>query len=241
MPNRFIFSLRFSSKVFLKMAVLAFAMIVFMTLFRLNLYFLSVFHATPNAAAVEIWQSFLAGLRFDLLIFGFLFIPLYFLVMIQAFMQKWPRAGFLFYKVYFTVVWFLICALTFVDFFHFAKFGKRMRFADYNSWNVQDWLGQFHSLPPNQSWIFCVITVLLFSLGYMLVKGLKFGEWKDEYSPQAGSKFEVLWRTLLPLILIVLAARGTVEAHHLALEHSEVSLDQVINEMALNAVWCFDK
>ncbi|WP_235046330.1 hypothetical protein [Bdellovibrio bacteriovorus] len=223
------------------MAVLAFAMIVFMTLFRLNLYFLSVFHATPDAAFVEIAQSFLAGFRFDLLIFGFLFIPLYFLVMIQAVLQKWPRAGFLFYKAYFTVVWFLICALTFVDFFHFAKYGKRMRFADYNSWNMQSWLEQFQSLPQNQSWIFCIITVLLFSLGYMLVKSLKFGEWKDEYSPQAGSKFETLWRVLLPLVLIVLAARGTVEAHHLALEHSEVSLDKVINEMALNAVWCFDK
>ncbi|MFV8248141.1 hypothetical protein [Bdellovibrio bacteriovorus] len=241
MPNRFIFSLRFSSKVFLKMAVLAFAMIVFMTLFRLNLYFLSVFHATPDAAFVEIAQSFLAGFRFDLLIFGFLFIPLYFLVMIQAVLQKWPRAGFVFYKVYFTTVWFLICALTFVDFFHFAKYGKRMRFADYSSWNLEGWLEQFKSLPPNQSWIFCIITVLLFSLGYMLVKSLKFGDWKDEYSPQAGSKFEILWRVLLPLVLIVLAARGTVEAHHLALEHSEVSLDKVINEMALNAVWCFDK
>lgn len=241
MPNRFIFSLRFSSKVFLKMAMLAAAMIVFMSLFRLNLYFLSVFHATPNAAGVEIAQSFFAGFRFDLLIFGFLFIPIYFAVMAQAFLQKWSRVGFLFYKTYFVVVWFLICAMTFVDFFHFVKYGQRMRFADYSSWNPEAWLVQFQSMPQNQSWIFCVITVLLFSLGYMLVKSIKFGEWKDEYSPKAGSKVEVLLRVLLPLIFIALAARGTVEPHHLALEHSEVSLDKVINEMALNAVWCFDK
>jgi hypothetical protein len=45
----------------------------------------------------------------------------------------------------------------------------------------------------------------------------------------------------LPLLLIVLAARGTVEAHHLALEHSEVSNNKALNEMGLNAVWCFDK
>lgn len=241
MPNRFIFSLRFSSKVFFKIAILAFTMIVFMTLFRLNLYFLSVFHATPDAAFVEIAQSFLAGFRFDLLVFGFLLIPIYFTVMISALLQKWPRGVFVFYKSYFVLTWFIICALTFIDFFHFAKFGQRMRYADYLQWNLNVLVDQFNSLPQNQSWIFCVITVLLFSLGYMLVKSLKFGDWKDEYSPHAGSKLEVVLRVLIPLLVIVLAARGTVEAHHLGMEHSEVSLDKVINEMALNAVWCFDK
>ena len=54
-------------------------------------------------------------------------------------------------------------------------------------------------------------------------------------------KGEMALRILLPLILIVLAARGTVTPHHLALEHSEVSNSKELNEMALNAVWCFDK
>lgn len=241
MPNRFIFSLRFSTKIFFKLGFLAVALIAFMTLFRMNLYFLSVFHATPNAAFVEIAQSFFAGFRFDLLIFGFIFLPVYFLLMLQAFTQKWPKALFVLYKLYFVAVWFAICALTYMDFFHFAKFGQRMRFAEYSQWNFESWLQQFQSMPTNQSWIFTVITVLLFSLGYMLIKSLKFGDWKDEYSPQAGGKIEIVLRILLPLIVIVLAARGTVEAHHLALEHSEVSLDKVINEMALNAPWCLDK
>lgn len=241
MPNRFIFSLRFSSKVFIKLGLLAIAMIIFMTLFRLNLYFLSVFHATPKVSLVEVLQSFLAGFRFDLLIFGFLFIPIYFVILIQTISEKWPRSMFVVYKVYFTVVWFLICAMTFVDYFYFALHGARMRFNEYLEWTPQVLMSQAQGMPSNQVWIFSVITVMLFSLGYMLIKGLRFGEWKDEYSPHGGSKLEIVLRLALPLIVIVLAARGTVEPHHLALEHSEVSDNKAINEMALNAVWCFDK
>ncbi|WP_295898736.1 hypothetical protein [uncultured Bdellovibrio sp.] len=241
MPNRFIFSLRFSTKVFIKLGILALAMILFMTLFRLNLYFLSVFHATPDAVFTEIAQSFIAGFRFDLLIFGFLFIPLYFVVIFQAFTERWPRSMFAAYKVYFVGVWFLICSLTFIDYFHFARHGVRMRFNDYMAWTPDVLFEQARGLQQNQVWIFCIITVMLFSLGYMLTKSIKFGEWKDEYSPLPGSKLETVLRILLPLIVIVLAARGTVEPHHLALEHSEVSTIKAINEMALNAVWCFDK
>ncbi|MGZ3774805.1 MAG: hypothetical protein ACXVCY_13345 [Pseudobdellovibrionaceae bacterium] len=109
------------------------------------------------------------------------------------------------------------------------------------SWDPDTFVDQFNALAPNQAWIFTVVTVLLFSLGYMLIKGLKFGQWKDEFSPRYGSKLEITWRIVLPLLLIALAARGTVEPHHLALEHSEVSNNKAINEMALNAVWCFDK
>ncbi len=116
-----------------------------------------------------------------------------------------------------------------------------MRFEDYMAWTPQVLMEQAAGMQKNQVWIFCIITLLLFSLGYMLVKSLKFGEWKDEYSPQIGSRFEIALRIVIPLIVVILAARGTVEPHHLALEHSEVSNSKPINEMALNAVWCFDK
>ena len=241
MPNRFIFSLRFSSKVFIKLSILALTMILFMTLFRLNLYFLSVFHATPDVTFTEVAQSFLAGVRFDTLVFGFLFIPVYFILLFQAVTEKWPRFMFFIYKAYFVMAWFIICALTFVDFFYFARHGARMRFADYVAWTPDLLIEQVHRVQPIQVWIFCIITLMLFSLGFMLTKSLKFGEWKDEYSPHTGSKLETVFRIFAPLVLVALGARGTVEAHHLALEHSEVSYTKAINEMGLNAVWCFDK
>lgn len=241
MPNRFIFSLRFSTKVFIRLGILALAMIFFMTLFRMNLYFLSVFHATAEVNFVEVLQSFVAGFRFDLLIFGFLFIPLYFVLLLQACFEKWPRSMFAAYKIYFVGVWFLICALSFIDFFYFARHGSHMRYQDYMAWTPETLFEQAAVLQRNQVLIYSIITVLLFSLGYMLTKSLRFGEWKDEYSPQLGSKMEVALRIVIPLLIIFLAARGTVEPHHLALEHSEVSSNKAINEMALNAVWCFDK
>lgn len=241
MPNRFIFSLRFSTKVFLRLGALSLAMVFFMTLFRVNLYFLSVFHAVSGVDLIDILSSFFAGFRFDLLIVGFLFIPVYFAVIIQAFSERWPRWMFRNYKFYFIGTWFLICGLTYIDFFYFAHHGQRMRFNDYMAWTPESFIEQFNAVAPNQAWIFTSITVLLFSLGFMLTKALNFGQWKDEFSPRYGSKLEEIWRILLPLILIALAARGTVEPHHLALEHSEVSNNKVINEMALNAVWCFDK
>lgn len=241
MPGRFIFSLRFSSKVFIKLLKLSFAMIFFMTLFRMNLFFLHVYYVLPDLNFGEIMQSFIAGIRFDILIFGFLFIPVYLVLMLQAFFEKWPPKGFFFYKTYIGLAWILICALTFVDFFYFAHHGKRMRYVEYSSWTPEVLLEQAKALQINQILVFTVISVVLLILGHMLIKSLHFGEWKDEYSPHPARRGEVLLRILLPLILIVLAARGTVTAHHLNLEHSEVSNSKELNEMALNAVWCFDK
>lgn len=241
MPSRFIFSLRFSSKVFLKLFKLSIAMIFFMTLFRLNLFFLNVYYVLPDLNFGEIMQSFLAGVRFDILIFGFLFIPVYFFIMLQAVWEKWPQKLFLVYKTYFGFAWILICAVTFIDFFYFVHHGKRMRFAEYSAWTPEVTLEQAKALQINQIVVFTIISIVLLMLGHMLIKSLKFGEWKDEYSPHPAKKGEMALRILLPLILIVLAARGTVTPHHLALEHSEVSNSKELNEMALNAVWCFDK
>ncbi|QDK43905.1 hypothetical protein DOM22_01375 [Bdellovibrio sp. ZAP7] len=241
MPSRFIFSLRFSSKVMVKLAKLSLAMVLFMSLFRLNLFFLSAFAKVEQATLLEIVQSFVAGFRFDILIFGFLLLPIYFILMIQAISEKWPNWIFVLYKIYFAIIWFIICVMSFVDFFTYAHHGRRMRFAEYFNWTPDLTWEQMHALQTNQVIFFTVSTVILFSLGYMMIRGMQFGQWKDEYSPQKGSYGEMALRIVLPLLLIVLAARGTVEPHHLALEHSQVSSIPALNEMALNAVWCFDK
>ena len=241
MQNRFIFSLRFSSKVFFKLALLGITMVFFMTLFRANLFFLSVVHAVQNLEWIEVWHSFLAGARFDLLVVGFIMAPVTLLVLLQAFFEKWPSWMFMLYRIYLAGFWIAICATTYMDFFFFARAGKRMRFNEYMNWNMDTLRAQMSTMQNNTELIFSIITVLLLILGLSLVFGLKFGQWKDEYSPRKGGFFEVVLRVLLPIILVALAARGTVEAHHLALEHSEVSNNTAINEMALNAPWCFDK
>ncbi|MNS76141.1 hypothetical protein D3C72_1096790 [compost metagenome] len=242
MPSRFIFSLRFYSKTFVKFAVLAVTMVFFMTLFRANLFFLSVFHAVQNLDMTEVLHSFIAGLRFDLLVVGFIMIPITLLILIQAFLEKWPSWLFVFYRVYLATFWVIICSVTYADFFFFARNGRRMRLEEYKNWNLDLLKDQMMSVQQNNTHlVFSIITVMLLILGLSLIFGLKFGAWKDEYSPRKGGFGEIVFRILVPLILVALAARGTVEPHHLALEHSEVSNNTVINEMALNAPWCFDK
>ncbi|WP_413559508.1 hypothetical protein [Bdellovibrio sp. HCB209] len=241
MPSRFIFSLRFSSKVMIKLAKLSLAMVLFMSLFRLNLFMLSGFQRTEHQTFLEILYAFGTGIRFDILIFGFLLIPLYFMLIAQALSEKWPNWMFGFYKTYFGICWLIICCLSYVDFFHYSHHGRHMRFAEYSDWTPQFTWEQMQALQQNQVLIFTIITVVLLVLGHMLIRGLQFGQWKDEYSPQKGSRLELALRVVLPLVIIVLAARGTVEPHHLELAHSQISNNTALNEIGLNAVWCFDK
>lgn len=241
MANRFIFSLRFSSKVLIKIFGLAAILVFLMSLFRMNLFFLNVYYLMPELNISEILQSFCAGIRFDVLVFGFMLLPLYPIIIMQAFFEKWPNFLFGFYKFYFGLAWLGISMTTYVDFFSFIKTGKRMRFDDYNQWTFEGLLELISSAKTNQVVVFSVISLALLILGMMFIKALKFGNWKDEFSPKAAGSTEAFWRIVLPLILIILAARGTVTPHHLGLEHSEVSNSKELNEMALNAIWCFDK
>lgn len=241
MPNRFIFSLRFSTKVLVKLMKLSIAMIFFMTLFRLNLFMLSGFAKVEETSLWEVVQTFIVGVRFDILVFGFLFIPVILVLLLQAFFEKWPRWIYLFYKTYFGLMWIVICLLTYADFFFYSLHGKRMRFAEYTSWNFEVLWEQWQKLPWNQTVIFTVITAALLVLAHMLIRSLNFGDWKDEYSPHPAKKGEVALRIIVPLLVILLMARGTVEPHHLALEHAQISYNEALNEMGLNAVWCFDK
>lgn len=241
MQRRFIFSLRFFTKVLLKLSLLSLMMVFFMTLFRVNLYFLTVFKMAEDVGFFDVVHSFVTGLRFDILIFGFVLVPLYFVALAQAILQKWSEKVFYAYKGYFSAAWVVICVFSFLDFFYFSVNGQRMRAAGYEGWNFDLLVSQMQATASNQIWIFSVITVILMILGLMFIWGLRFGDWKDEFSPYGPHKMEIPLRIIVPLLLIVLAARGTVEAHHLRFEHSQITPNKAINEMALNAVWCFDK
>lgn len=241
MINRFIFSLRYANKVFLEWAGVGAKFLFLMSLFRIGLFFLVVQTASPNAGGIEIFQSFVAGLRFDLLILGFIFIPVALGLLIQSYFLMWSQGLLFLYKIYFFVVWFLICLLNFFDFSFFIASKSRMRFQDYSQIH-SDWLEQ-HLWGPQvlERLAFIALTLIVLAIGLGLASNVRFGNWKDEVSPDMGTHREVFLRILLPLLGVALAARGTVEPKHLGLEHSEVSSEQAVNEMALNPIWCFDK
>lgn len=241
MINRFIFSLRYSNQIFLEWARVGAKFLFLMTLFRVGLFFLVVQSSAPNAGGLGILLSFFAGLRFDLLILGFIFVPVGLCLLVQSYFLMWAQGLLILYKVYFFAVWLAICLLNLVDFLFFLSEKKRMRFDDYQLINW-DWIQSRVSAAPNlELFAFTIMTLILLVIGLAIIVNVRWGYWKDRFSPDLGTKTEILWRLVLPLLGVALAARGTVEEKHLNIEHSQVSSEVPVNEMALNPIWCFDK
>ena len=55
------------------------------------------------------------------------------------------------------------------------------------------------------------------------------------------SSIEVILRLTIPILLVLLAARGSVGAHHLGMKDSQISAWSNVNELTLNSVWCINK
>lgn len=241
MASRLIFSLRHSSKIYIQFLQLFISLVVLLSLIRANLYFLSVYHATSNVDFFDILEAFFVGLRFDILVMGFVFIlPTVYLI-VQALVIQWSSLINAFHKIYFVIVWTFMSFMIYVDFFHFAKFGRHMRWSEYENLDFSQYYIWIESSLANQFWIFTLMVGFFFSIGIAAIRSLDFGHWKDEFSPRQPWFLEKTVRILWPLLFVALCARGSLGQHHLRLEDSKVSKNEAINEMALNAIWCFDK
>jgi hypothetical protein len=82
-------------------------------------------------------------------------------------------------------------------------------------------------------WIFrCIFTLYKLQPQATPLEETKFGKSKAAL---------LVTGFLLPLFVVALAARGTWTAHHINIEHAEVSQIQALNQMTLSPVWAFDK
>ncbi|AHI04717.1 hypothetical protein BDW_01035 [Bdellovibrio bacteriovorus W] len=241
MASRLIFSLRYSSKIYIQFLQLFISLVVLLSLIRANLYFLSVYHATSNVDFFDILEAFFVGLRFDILVMGFVFILPTVLLTVQAVTVQWSTLTNTLHKLYFFVIWVLMSLMIYVDFFHFAKFGRHMRWREYESLDFSQYYSWIESSLPSQFWIFTLMVAFFLGIGLAAIRSLDFGHWKDEFSPRKPWFMEKTVRILWPLLFVALCARGSLGQHHLRLEDSQVSKNEAINEMALNAIWCFDK
>lgn len=241
MASRLIFSLRHSSKIYIQFLQLFISLVVLLSLIRANLYFLSVYHATSNVDFFDILEAFFVGLRFDILVMGFIFILPTVLLIIQALTIGWSSWINGFHKLYFLLIWVLMSGMIYLDFFHFVKYGRHMRWQEYESLDFSQYYNWIESSLPSQFWIFTLMVVFFLAIGLAAIRSFDFGHWKDEFSPRKPWLLERTARTLWPLLFVALCARGSLGQHHLRLEDSKVSKNEAINEMALNAIWCFDK
>lgn len=241
MLNGRIFSLRFASHVFMNFFSLMAMWTLLLSLFRLNFYFLSVYHAYPHASIIELIHAFWAGLRFDILVLGFISIPFYLVVVLMGVLMWWPRFMWFFMKSYLFLIWISISVLMLFDFFYFARHGRHLRWEQYQSWDWDLAGGWILALEPTRRWMYIGVWIFISIAGLLALRYLKYKNWKDWVSPQKPGLFEKTRRILVPALLIALAARGTISAHHLRYEDSQVSFVEAINEMALNPMWCLDK
>lgn len=241
MPNRLIFSIRFFSKVFWKYTFVILALLAFFYLFRMNLYFLSIYHKVPDAVPMDILLSFLMGLRFDLSLVAWVFLPLILITIIQAFLQSWGSGSFIIHKIYLSIFWLLTCGITVIDFANFAHVGKRASLDFYQNIEIDSLMTLLEEVPRDFGWIFLGISFLLLVLGLWLIWGLKFGSWKDEYSPYKGGAFEIMYRITYPLVLVAVMAHGTYKIEGLSVHDAQISTFMPVNEMTLNPVLILSK
>lgn len=233
MSNRFIFSLRYANKVFLKIMKVVVGFLFFMTLFRVNLYFLVVHFHIQNPDLHEVFQAFWVGLQQDILIYAYAIAPIVLILLLQAISEKWPAFLNGLYKTYLFFAWLIVSGFSFIDFVFYSLNQKRMHSADYMAFDLEKIFEMIKQIPGNNLLIFSTVTALLLVLGLVMVKEINFGFWKDEYSPNKGSVLEIIVRSALPILIVLGAAALDPEIM--------VSDAEAVRELALSPIWCFDK
>ena len=241
MPNRLLFSIRYFSKIFDRVLKTVLVLVAFLTLIRFNLFFLSVSAWIKDSSFAEVFLAFFTGFRFDLLVYGFLLMPLLFFWYLITLTTKWSPWALRVSKAWLRLTWTQVIFLSAIDFPFFHVSGARMRAADFNKLFDGSFSEVWSAMPMMAFFIFLTVLLIIWLLGLWLLGQIRWGDWKDEYSPLKGSPLEISWRLLVPLLLVALMARGTLEEHHLRYEHSLISNDTRLNEMALNPMWTLDK
>jgi hypothetical protein len=237
MPNRLLFSIRHFSKVFSKMLKFSLMLTILLTLIRFNLFFLSVSAWLRNSSFSEVFLTIITGFRFDLVCMGFVLLPLLVFWLCITLFVRWNRITQFLSLLWFKLAWTLMIVIQIFDFLSFHKTGLRIREQQlaniFDGWLEQAWI----DVPLGPFIVFILVVLIIWSLGLWILEQIQLGDWKNEYSPIPGSLFEYTWRILLPLIVVFAMARGTVEEEPLRYEHSLISDETRLNEMALNPMW----
>jgi len=239
-----------STQIFTKLMIVNGSVLFSMSLQRLVLFLVVVRHWLFGADGLTIAMSFINGARFDLCVLGFINLPVLFIVWgisTDAVVNSQNKFVQLFRRwilwIYFGVTTLIIHMLGLFDMMFFA--------ANNHRWTYYDWqesgFSFFEKVASAWSGLFTFGVIMLFimlwlfrsiftlykvQLGSVSLEHLKFSESKGAL---------VATGLLIPLFIVALAARGTWTAHHIGMEHSQISAVQALNQMTLSPVWAFDK
>ncbi len=214
------------------LAQLAGIFLILMTLLRYIFFFLSrqkfefVYGSTT-------FQAFFVGIRFDLLVLGFLFIPVVTVWPALILKELKDRLVEKILRTYLVTIWFSIIATSYFSLATFLQRDRHFRWA-------QDTI-QSLPLDITSQVLVTLIFIFAFLVGlksiYKIARKPRF-----EIGPKrAGVLVQLVVSLLLPILVVALAARGTLRAHHLEKADSEISPWENVNELTLNAIWAIDK
>jgi hypothetical protein len=207
--------------------------LLWMTVLRLLLY--AAVYEPKIGMHPDLAAAFFAGFRFDLLVLGFAWIPIVVFTWLWALAMP-PRKLLLVWKLYLVICILAVFDFSWLDFFWTAVAGARINHEFFTSDSKQVLDEGWKILGAGRAWI-VTLGMGLSSLGLVIyVYDLKL---KKSYS--IPSRAKVICMAIASVFLVALAARGTWTAHHLNIEHAQVSENPIVNQIPLNPIWNLDK
>jgi hypothetical protein len=237
-----------SSQIFKKLLVFNGSVLFAMSLQRAVLFLLVVRHWLFGTPGSVVGDVFFTGFRFDLCVLGFISIPVLFIVwgictdtMIASqnrtvqFLRKWSL------WIYLGITTLIIHVLGLVDLFYFSTSGQRLTFVALQSQGfsfIEKCLSRW-------GWLFCFGIAAVFALLWVFrcLFILYRVQLHTEPLPAGTGVAGRTWILggLLPVVVVASAARGTWTAHHLAMEHAQLTQITPLNQLALSPLCAFDK
>lgn len=207
----------------------SFFLLLWMSWLRLVLFLYTIY---PDQGLPEdLAMALFTGFRFDLLVLGFIWIPIWVLFWSSYFFGRISQISGLL-KIYMGFVILTIAVLSVFNFYWFRAKAVTMNYLALSQdgvWAIVDNLGDLR---------------LMSSLPLMILPGFflfLFTIWKQNITDYSEKRLKVLLNLFFSLLIVASCARGTWTAHHLELQHAQISTNKTLNQLVLNPLWNLDK
>ena len=207
-----------------------FTAIIFFTFFRLILFFTEIGRITDSTSISDILYAFLMGLRFDIVISGYILILPYILLIVFSFFKTnfkiINKIAFNFISTLFSLA-FLVCA---IDIPYFNQFFSRFSVTAFEWINNKMFIFKMVIEEPR----YWLILIPLFFLNYLFIKILKKIFLHFPNSSTKTSPLYIIF-SLFFLGLIFLGIRGRVEEKSpIQIGTAFFSNNPFLNQLGLN-------
>ncbi len=209
--------------------------VIIFGLFRGTLYFLQRREVINDgiSTAGDVFSAFVWGLRYDLLITGFIVIPAFIVLVVYEFTLKKSFIKIAFWWLF--VVFGLTFMLTAADVVYYHKFYQHITIKSLEWFDRPAIVLGMIFQEPRYWFMFVPFFIILFVFYHQLKK------WFEKYQPDTLSIKKKILSILGLLILIFISIRGRVVHAPLRLEDAFTLHNNFLNELKFNPVFVFEK